>query len=331
MFDVSHKPDSLRRATALALVRLRSKHTLDLIKEGNSPKGNAIEAARIAGILAAKKTPELIPHCHPIPLDYVNVDISFVDKENDYCIRIISEVKSIWKTGVEMESLTAASIAALTVYDMIKPLEDSAMIERICLLEKTGGISHQQYKKDRHHATLSSKHSDEGNNDADDRKLRAAVLVTSDSRSEAQDESGKIVIERLQTYDFDIVEYKVIPDDILTIESELNRFADDLAVDLVITSGGTGVGPRDVTPDATMKVIEKDVVGISEVLRAYGQRRTPTSMLSRAVAGIRKNTLIVNLPGSKKGVSESLEALFPNILHVFDILSSSGGKRDHNS
>ena len=108
------------------------------------------------------------------------------------------------------------------------------------------------------------------------------------------------------------------------IEFELVRLCDDLGVDIVLTSGGTGVGPRDVTPEATANVIEKTVNGISETLRAYGQRRTPLSMLSRGIGGVRGSTVIVNLPGSVRGVSESLDSLFPGILHIFQMLEGHG-------
>ena len=102
------------------------------------------------------------------------------------------------------------------------------------------------------------------------------------------------------------------------------RACDEAKVDIVLTSGGTGLGPRDVTPEATKKVLEKEISGVAEILRAYGQRRTPLSMLSRAVAGIRGTTVIVNLPGSVRGVSESLDALFPGILHIHKMLAGYG-------
>ena len=98
------------------------------------------------------------------------------------------------------------------------------------------------------------------------------------------------------------------------------RFCDELKVDIVITSGGTGVGPHDNTPDVTRKIIDKELVGVSEMIRAYGQKRTPLSMLSRGVVGVRGNTLIINLPGSVRAVSESLDSLFPGILHLFKML-----------
>jgi cyclic pyranopterin monophosphate synthase len=301
MFDVSNKPDTLRLATAQAIIRLNSA-TMILIKEGKSPKGNIVDAARISATMAAKRTWELIPYCHPIPIDHIKVDVLLKEES----IEIIAEIKSIWKTGVEMESLTAVSIAALTIYDMLKPMDDSLTIESVRLLNKSGGI------KDFYERF--------------DKKLRSAVLVISDSvsRRERADRSGRLVIERLIKNGLEIVEYKVIPDDMDLIESNLNRLCNELKVDLIVTSGGTGIGPHDITPEATMKVIEKELIGVAETLRAYGQRRTPLSMLSRGLAGVRGNTIIINLPGSIKAVSESLDSLFPGMLHIFKILQGHG-------
>jgi molybdenum cofactor synthesis domain-containing protein len=150
------------------------------------------------------------------------------------------------------------------------------------------------------------------------------VLVTSDSRAESEDQSGKVVIDRLVKNGFEVVEYKVILDETDLIEVELKKFCDELKVDIVITSGGTGIGPRDVTPEVTRRVIEREMTGVAEALRAHGQKRTPLSMLSRGVAGVRGATVIINLPGSVKAVSESLDSLFPGILHTYKVLWGHG-------
>jgi len=299
MFDIGDKPDTLRTATAQAIVKV-DPATITLIKEGKSPKGNIVDAARLAATMGAKRTWDLLPYCHPIPIDNVKVDVQLKEQS----IEVTVDVKSVWKTGVEMESLTGASIAALTIYDMLKPVDETLSIESIRLLKKRGGLK-----------TFFEKF---------DKGLKAAVLVMSDSRGEKEDQSGKVVIDRLVKNGFQVVEYKVIPDEADRIESELKRFCDELKVDIVLTSGGTGLGPRDVTPEATRKVIEKEVSGVAEILRAYGQRRTPLSMLSRGVAGVRGNTVIVNLPGSVKAVSESLDSLFPGILHIYKMLGGYG-------
>ena len=295
MFDVSNKPESLRTAIARAIVNM-SPETITLIHEGKSPKGNIFEAVKFSATMAAKRTWELIPYCHPIPIDSIKVDVSLTE----CCVEVIVEVKNVAKTGVEMEALTGASVGALTIYDMLKPVDEMLSIESVKLLKKSGGLRtfYESY----------------------DTSLRAAVLVTSDSRDQKQDKSGKIVSDRLISNGFSIIEYKVIPNNSELIESELKRFCDELKLDIVITSGGTGVGPRDVTPEATKKVLEKELNGISESVRTFGQQRTPFSMLSRGVAGIRGTSLIINLPGSVRAVSESLDSLFPGIMHIFKML-----------
>jgi cyclic pyranopterin monophosphate synthase len=301
MFDIGDKSETLRIATARAIVKVGPK-TIQLIKEGKSPKGNIVDAARISATMAAKRTWDLLPYCHPIPIDHIKVDILI----NTESIEVEVQVKTTWKTGVEMESLTGASIAALTIYDMLKPVDESLVIESIKLLAKSGGMKdfYEKYTK----------------------PLKAVVIVISDSvsKGERPDKSGKLAVERLNSCGFEVVDYRVIPDDASQIESSLIIACDERKVDLVLTCGGTGLGPHDVTPEATGKLLDKEAIGISEALRMHGQKRTPLSMLSRGAAGVRGKTVIVNLPGSVKAVSESLDALIPGILHASKMLGGHG-------
>ena len=137
MVDVSAKVETLRKAVASAFVRMKPE-TLALIQSGGIAKGDVFATARIAGILAAKRTPELIPLCHPIPLTFVSVELVAVPPDG---MRITATVEAMYKTGVEMEALTAASIAALTIYDMCKAVDRSMQIERVQLEHKSGGKS----------------------------------------------------------------------------------------------------------------------------------------------------------------------------------------------
>jgi cyclic pyranopterin phosphate synthase len=301
MFDIGDKSETLRIATAQAIVKVRPK-TIRLIKQEKSPKGNIEDAARISATMAAKRTWDLLPYCHPIPIDHIKVDI-LIKTES---IEVDVQVKTSWKTGVEMESLTGASIGALTIYDMLKPVDESLEIKSVKLLAKSGGMKdfYEKYTK----------------------PLKAVVIVISDSvsKGERSDKSGKLAVERLKRSGFEIVNYRVIPDDASQIESSLIIACDERKVDLVLTCGGTGLGPRDITPEATRTLLEKEVIGISEALRTHGQKRTPLSMLSRGAAGIRGKTVIVNLPGSVRAVSESLDALIPGILHASKMLGGHG-------
>ena len=300
MRDVSIKQSTLRTARATAVLAV-SPATIEAVRTGNVPKADPLGVARVAGIQAAKNTSLLIPYCHQVPLDYVGVTIALEDSQ----IVINTEVKAIWKTGVEMEALVAASTSALTLYDMLKIIDDRMEIQSVRLLEKKGGKS-------------GSRDSAEG--------LTAAVLVMSDSvsRGEKEDLSGKLLVERLRGLGFKVSILKIIPDDCPRIVKELNDLSQDGGVDMVVTTGGTGAGPRDVTPEATLSVIERRLEGVEEALRTYGGDRIPTAMLSRGVAGIRGKTVIVNLPGSRGGAEDGIHALFPGILHVFRMMRGEG-------
>jgi len=300
MRDVSAKPNTLRTAKAAAILKVRAS-TIEAIQSGNLPKADPLAVARVAGIQAAKNTALLIPYCHQVPLDHIEVNISLENSS----ITITTEVKAIWKTGVEMEALVAASASALTLYDMLKITDDEMEITSVRLLGKTGGVS-------------ANSETGEG--------LRAAVIVTSDSVSGGKNEdiSGKILVERLKALKMQVSRYKVVPDDTTIIEKELKELADGEKVDLIITTGGTGAGPRDVTPEATKSVISRRLEGVEETLRAYGQNRLTTAMLSRGLVGLRGKTLIINLPGSRGGVEDGMSALFPAVLHVFRMMKGEG-------
>lgn len=301
MIDISNKPKTLRTAVAQSTLKLKNE-TIELIRQGKIPKGDPLAVAKVAAIQAAKNTSNIIPYCHPLPIDFVGVEFEF----GEGFISVKTTVKAIYKTGVEMEALAAASVAVLTIYDMTKMLDETMTISEVKLISKTGGKS--DFKT------------------SYDRPLRAAVLVMSDSihAGKKSDISGKLIVERLKKESVEVVGYKIIPDELEQIASELIRYSDDMKLDLVVTSGGTGFSSRDCTPEAMKQVIEREVPGISEAARSYGQERTPYSMLSRALAGIRGNTLIVNLPGSKKGVAESLDAIFPGLLHAFKMIQGGG-------
>ncbi len=301
MIDISNKIKTLRTAVAEARLKLKPE-TIELIHQNKIPKGNPIEVAKVAAIQAAKNTSSIIPYCHPLPIDYVGVEFDY-DKEQ---IIVQTTVKAIYKTGVEMEALAAASIAVLTLYDMMKMLDTNMEILGVKLLDKTGGKSDFKTKYDK--------------------PLRAAVLVLSDSISSGKksDTSGQMIVKRLKKEGIDVLEYNIIPDDKEKITQILIKYADVDRLDLVMTTGGTGFSPRDCTPEAMENVIEREIPGIPEAVREFGQERTPYSMLSRAKAGIRGKTLIINLPGSRKGVADSLNALFPGILHSFKMIWGGG-------
>ncbi len=301
MFDVSNKARTARVAKARASLTLQPE-TIRRVRERQVPKGDPLEVAKVAAIQAAKNTSQIIPYCHPIPVDHVAVEYDLAENRIDVTVT----VKAIYKTGVEIEALTAASICALTLYDMLKMLDESMAIREVRLIEKKGGKSDLKAGASR--------------------PIRAVVVVMSDSVAAGQkvDASGQLIADRLRAEAVELIECLVIPDDANTIERTLIRCADEMGVDLVMTTGGTGLGPRDHTPEVMSRIVVREAPGIAEAARAHGQERTPFSMLSRGKAGIRGRTLIVNLPGSPRGVAESLDAVLRPILHVFPIMDGGG-------
>ncbi len=294
------KIETARRATAEAVL-VGPPQVIRVIMCGETPKGDALTVARVAGISAAKKTGELIPYCHPIALDQVTIEFEAAEDR----IAVRATAVAIGKTGVEMEALTAASLAALTLYDMAKAMDTSLVIRETKLLEKRGG------------KTDYVDQSFEG--------FRAAVVVTSDGTAAGtrEDKSGRMIRDYLKHYNITNASYTILPDDRDKISALLKGMVAE-GVDLILTTGGTGLGPRDVTVEAARAVIDREIPGISEAMRAHGQRRTPYAMLSRGVAGAAGKTIIVTLPGSSRGVKESLDAIFPYVLHAYPMMGGGG-------
>jgi len=305
MIDVSPKPDSLRTATARAVLR-GTPAAIERLRARTLPKGDALEVARAAAAMAVKQTPQLIPYCHPIRVDWVDTQYEF----GPDTVTITVTVRAVDRTGVEVEAMTGAAVAALTVYDMLKMIDDSLSIESVRLLEKRGG------KSDHASAAVAS--------------LTAAVLVASDSvaAGKKKDLSGHLLAERLAAAGFTVVETAVVPDEISAIAGMVRRWADEQQIDLVVTTGGTGLGPRDHTPEAMDAIFEREAPGLMETVRAHGQRRTPKAMLARGRAGVRGRTLIVNLPGSRGAVADALAALLPGLAHACAMLRGEGHEDD---
>jgi cyclic pyranopterin phosphate synthase len=303
MVNITHKSSTLRKAVAIAKVKVSAQATIDAIVEKKVPKGDVFEFSRVAGLFAVKKTSEVIPDCHPLPVEYTAISHEI----DGLYIVIRVEVHTVYKTGVEVEAMHGASITALTLYDMLKPIDKGIEIENIRLEHKSGGKS--QYKLP-----------EEGS-------LKCAVVVCSDtiSAGEKQDGSGKAIIQKLEQFKLETNHYDIIPDDFGRIQQKALELVEQ-GFDLLIFTGGTGLSPRDVTPDALQPLLDREIPGIMENVRKYGQERMPYAMLSRGVAGFIKNTLVITLPGSVKGAEESMDALFPAVLHVFKV--HDGAKHD---
>ena len=308
MADVGAKAATARKAAAVGSLSM-SRRAFALLKAGKLPKGDALAAAELAGVMAAKNTPSLLPLCHPLSLDVVTVD--FTLDESLPGVHVRCEAALTAKTGVEMEALTGASVALLCVYDLVKPVDPVLEMSGIRLEYKSGGKKgYWIHPKTR--ATRS------GASSKKPEKLGPATAITvSDrvSRGVAADKSGPLLAEGLRDMGFTVAKPVVVPDETYRIASAIRAAARKSRV--VALTGGTGLSPRDVTPEAVASVCSRLIPGIGEALRASGG--PATAPLSRSVAGQLGECVVVSLPGSAGGVRDglaALRALLPHAVHI---------------
>jgi len=247
-------------------------------------------------LLAVKNTSNVIPDCHPLPVESCKVTSALQGLN----IVIQVEVKTIYRTGVEVEAMHGASIAALTMYDMLKPIDKNIEIQNIKLLHKKGGKSDFT--------------------DIPKRPVHAAVVVCSDTvaAGKKEDKAGLKISEILKSYGIEISSYTIIPDDAAQIAAAVQTHCVP-GTDLLIFTGGTGLSPRDITPETVAPLLDREVPGMMEAARKYGQDRMPYAMVSRGVAGFKGKTLVITTPGSTRGAEETMQALFPYVLHLFRV------------
>lgn len=296
MNNITTKSTSLRKAIATAIVKTSHQKTIDAILNKQVPKGDVFEFSRAAGLLAIKKTSDVIPDCHPLPIEFASIKHRIENLE----IIIEVEVHTIYRTGVEVEAMHGASVTALTIYDMLKPIDKEIEISTIKLVQKKGGKS--DFK------------------DQSPFPLKCAVIVCSDSVSAGtkQDFAGKAIVQKLQKHGLNTDSYLIIADELEEIRTKAKQLSEE-KYNLVLFTGGTGLYKRDVTPEAIEPLFTRSIPGIMEAARSYGQERMPYAMLSRGVSGFINNTLVLTLPGSTRGAEETMDALFPYIIHIFRV------------
>ncbi len=300
MVDVGAKPMTERRATAEATVAVNDDLAAAIARDAVK-KGDVLATARLAGIAAAKRTADLIPLCHPLPIDAVEVDVTL----DDNAVRIRATVATTWKTGVEMEAMTAASVAALTVVDMGKSIDRNIVIEQIALKSKTGG---------RGGATGRGRQT-----------IDACVLTVSDrvSRGERTDQGGPAVCDWLRRHFNCEPNSVVVADERQAIATQLHAWL-EASPALILTTGGTGLSPRDVTPEAVAPLLDRPHPQLLDLARQRLLQSTPKAALSRGVAGVAGRTLVLTLPGSPKGAVETLDALADVLPHALKVLRTDG-------
>ena len=294
MVDVTNKLLTVRVAKAEGKINMRPE-TIAVIKDGELPKGNVLNTAKIAGIQAAKKTSGLIPLCHQLNLSFVDIEFEF--KTSGIWVR--SAVKTKESTGVEMEALSAVSIALLTVYDMCKAVDKTMEIGKVKLIEKIGGKSD--------HATKY--------------RPKVGVFTLSDGvvRGKREDISGEILADGFLNSGCVVDHRMVLEDGSDQLVPMINEWIES-GVELILTTGGTGLGPRDLTGEVVEGIFDSKLPGVEQALHAYGRGKIKTAMLSRLTAGLVKGTLVICLPGSPGAIQDALEVLIPTIFHSFHML-----------
>ncbi|MCC7442595.1 MAG: bifunctional molybdenum cofactor biosynthesis protein MoaC/MoaB [Bdellovibrionales bacterium] len=318
MIDVGAKPDTSRRAVASGSF-FAAPATLSRIRERTLPKGDVLALAEIAGIQGAKKTADLLPLCHPLPLTSVRV---WTDASGDQAIRVFCEARTVGKTGVEMEALGGVMTALLCLYDLTKGVDPVLGLGEVKLELKEGGkTGHWVHPGSGSVPAPAPLPVLDG--------VSASLLTLSDrcSRGEAEDRSGPAIRAWITNRGGTIASERVVPDDRQALANELESMLREGRVQLIVTTGGTGLAPRDVTPETVAAFCAahggREVPGIGERLRAEGARHTPMSWLSRSAGFQVGGALVLCLPGSPKAVVEGLNAVEPLLKHAIHV--SKGG------
>lgn len=314
MIDVGEKTVSHRVARASGRITL-SPEVCEAIESGTVPKGDVLGLAEIAGICAAKKTPEILPLCHTLLIDAVRVHCH-VDR-SVHAVLVDSEVSIHGKTGVEMEALAAVSAALLCVYDLTKSLCRGAVIGDIQLEHKSGGRTGEWRRCEPVPKPVVTPVL---------RGVGCATLTVSDrcANGETEDVSGKVLEEFVVARGGDNSAVNVVPDETELIYEQVRKWAHEEGKRLILITGGTGLSPRDVTPEAIAPLWTKRLPGFGELFRGRSIAHTPRAWLSRAEAGLVGAALVVLLPGSPSGVADGLAVLDEMLLHILAI--AEGGR-----
>jgi cyclic pyranopterin phosphate synthase len=310
MVDVSAKSDSARRAVAAGEL-LTTPEVVALVRADDMPKADVLATARIAGIGGAKKTSELIPLCHQLALSSVDVRFDFTATS----ITIEAVAKTKGPTGVEMEALTAVAVAGLTLHDMVKAVDPGATLNGVRLLTKDGGKSGHWERSGSAPEIARATHA------IGERTAVVLVASTGAARGTREDTTGPVIAQWLVDQGFTVRGPLVYADAEIAVGL---TDALDGAPTIVISTGGTGAAPTDATPEATLAVLDRELPGVAEAIRAKGASKFPLASLSRGVAGLVGSTVVVNLPGSPGGVRDGLEVLTPLVKHLVEQAAGGG-------
>ncbi len=316
MADIRAKRPTRRRAVAVGELQA-GPVAYPLIVERRLPKGDALVMAEVAGLQGAKQASALMPLCHPLPLELVRVRCEPVAER--LAIRVYCEVATEARTGVEMEALAGVSAAVLTLYDLSKPVEPALGIGGIRLLFKEGGKSglwrHPEgmseaecaYYRPRDVARLD--------------EVPCAVITLSDRAHAGTyvDRSGPLLVDRLEALGARVDQVELLPDGMEPLATRLRALA-DAGVRLCLCTGGTGLGSRDVTPEALIQVADRRITGLAEMFRSESARHTPLAWLSRAEVVQVGRMLVFALPGSPRAAQQGIDILAPLLAHALAMI-----------
>jgi len=320
MADIRNKRPTRRRAVAVGEL-LAGEAAFPLIVERRLPKGDALVMAEIAGLQGAKMASALMPLCHPLPLELVQVRCVPVPAR--HAIRVYCECATEARTGVEMEALAGANAALLTLYDLTKPVEPALAIGGVRLLFKEGGKSGLWLHPDGMDAAERDHYRPRDIARLDG--VRSAVLVLSDraARGEREDASGPVLEAGLRRLGADVAPVEVLPDGIEPLAGRLRALAAE-GVRLCLCTGGTGLGPADLAPEALRSVADRVVDGLAEMFRSESARHTPMAWLSRAEVALVGGMLVVALPGSPRAARQGLDIVAPLLAHALAMVDGGG-------
>jgi len=338
MVNVGAKDVTARAARAHALVAC-TPHAQTLLRTGELKKGDALAIARIAAIAATKKTPDLIPLCHPIAITGVNVEVTVVEQGVD----LVATVSTADRTGIEMEALTAVTVGALNIIDMIKAVDRSAHIAYARIEHKEGGRSGTWTRNS--DGTMTHGVGDgvgdgvdgvagnkvpsqtNGTQSVQPNPHLVGVLTISDRAAAGKraDETGPYITQRVESWGYQATAITV-PDDVDAIRQAVTTMQHEGAW-LIITTGGTGISPTDHTPQALEPLITLPLPALTSALQATGVGKAPGALLTRTLAGIMDRTALIALPGSPGAVRDGLDVLETVREHLAEQLAGA----DHHS
>jgi molybdenum cofactor biosynthesis protein MoaC len=319
MIDVGGKTPTNRIAIAEGRIVV-GEAAFWQIKHRSLPKGDVLVLAEIAGIQGAKSASQMIPLCHPMGLDQVQI---LTELESDvFSIRVSCVASTHAKTGVEMEALAGVNAALLTIWDLTKMVEPDLMIEDVRLLAKSGGKSGRWLNPAGAPDWVIAKINPEPVQTL--KGVVAAIITLSDRASAGiyEDTATPVAKSLLEGLGAKVTDTYVIPDEPIDLTNKIQELNNDGSIRLIITTGGTGIAPRDKTPETVAAMANRIIPGIGEQLRLYGSQFTPFSWSSRSIGAVLGNMLIITLPGNPKAVREGIECLQKQIPHLINTIDN---------